>query len=202
MYVRTKDLPECIQSVLKNVSYGSQDIEVIGQETVSIQGFAGSGRRSFAALLDLVSGQYEIHYGSWGGPNPFETHKPVNSDSEDHRIPLNGAVIKGTSGNSTFAVLYLNPDNILKVLERPAEEKNLLSERELAVVYAHRAFKSSYRKEALARVGIREPELSGIIARLVELRLISQNKAGSTAITTDGKNAISQFKYQGPMGIG
>jgi hypothetical protein len=180
MYVTITELPDTITSALKSVGYGRKDINVEPRETVSVQDMGSSGRRGFVVLVDIATGRTELHQGSWGGANMFNPANAVDLDGAERQIIPGMAVIKGSEGDTVYATLYLHPDNLVKML--PAKPE--VTKREAGILYVFCAYKSSSRKEELARKGVTPAELASLVTR----GFLSVNKVGTT-ITTTGKNA-------------
>jgi hypothetical protein len=66
-----------------------------------------------------------------------------------------------------------------------------LTAEEAMVLTAHKSLISSYRPEAYARAGIRQAQLATLVAALADRGLLKVNKAGSSQITNEGKNALA-----------
>lgn len=64
-FCAVKDLPSSIQDALASVGYGRKDVAVESAEQVSICDPGGAGRKAFAILLDLATGESKTHWGSW-----------------------------------------------------------------------------------------------------------------------------------------
>ena len=88
MYVKVNTLPQHLQAKLSEVGFHGRDVSIEPKESVSVQDFGGAGRRAFffPFSLDPAQGCGATVYGSWGGPNPFETRQP-DADNRDHAIP-------------------------------------------------------------------------------------------------------------------
>ncbi len=181
IYSKVSELPDVLVRALKSVRYGKKDISISTAEKVCILGAGGAGRREFAILVNLETGTFETLLGSWGGSNMFNPTNPVDLDSNYYELPVNGAVIKGSEGESTFATITLHPNNMVKALP----EKPELSELDRAILYAYGALKSGpYRKEQLERAGAKEQDVDSLVQR----GLLKRTKVG-VSITTEGKNA-------------
>lgn len=101
-YQLVSDLPECLIDALKSVGYGKRDIEILPRDETSISYGGGSGRRGFAILVNLSTGKYETHFGSWGGANAFNPENQVDLNTQSYPIPENGAVILGSEGGKNL----------------------------------------------------------------------------------------------------
>ena len=106
-------------------------------------------------------------------------------------LPSNMAVVKHTTfqGKDLGITIYVNPDNLSKMLPAPGE----VSWAEKVVLSATRSYKSSYGgvkdyrfQEALRDTGITRQEWDEAKQSLIQKKML--NKAG--AITNDGRNAI------------
>lgn len=185
MYVEVKSLHPQLQAILRSIPYAKREISVEAAETVSPIVGGGSGRRGFLILIDLTTWRTERRNGSWGGANPWAKDNPVDLDTNRYPLPANGAVVHGTVGHSTYASLTVHPSQLAQFLPKPAEVELTLAQRR--GLYAHRALTGGQgRRDYLSRHRV-GPE---IIDSLVQLGMLKQNRAGSTSITTDGRNAI------------
>lgn len=187
VFVEVKTLPESILQLLSTVGFNKKDIRVRAVEQVSISQAGGSGRRSFVGFA-MLDGSLEprIYYGSWGGANPFENYAVDNDNTLKNMAP-GYCILLGYEGGGhpTHATLYIHPENAAKMLP----EKSSISERERLILGAYVGLTSAGRKNEWAR----NPELKpseGEITSLVEMGLLSRNKAGAVSITTAGKNAL------------
>jgi hypothetical protein len=188
IYEQVKNLPNVLIEALKGVGYGAKDVPVVSAEAVSPHAMSGDGTRGFVIIVNLATGQSELHYGSWGGANPFE-NRQVDLDTKPYPIPEGMAVIKGTAGYPrTFATVYLNPANVAKMLPPPAE----LTEREQEILRQFRSLTSAGRKNEWSRYPKSKPSESEIDS-LVARGLLSKSRAGAVAITTAGKNSITHL---------
>lgn len=188
MYVQVNDLPRPIQRALEAVAYHCKDITIEAAEEISVSVAGGAGERGFAILVNLDNGEFKISRGSWGGANIFNPNNAVDLDDRLHKIPLNGAVIKGSEGNSTFAYVYVNPQNLAPMLPKRAE----VSEKESMILACFKGLKSGdYRQQALRRLGTTEAEITSLVDR----GFLKRNKGGATQITTEGKNAAKPHYY-------
>ncbi len=185
-YVQVSDLPQAIQAALSAVGYARKDISLEARESISPSVAGGQGSRGFFVTCNLATGaRSAVSYGSWGGANMFNKDNQADMDHEAHVIPFNGAVIKGSSGNTVFATVYVNPDNLAKML--PA--KTDVSADEARALGVMLGYKASYRKDEYERLGLSFEALKpGLIAK----GLIKVNAAGSATITTEGKNAAKR----------
>src|ERR1700690_508312 len=187
VFVQVKALPHTVQNALHGCGYRKPDIAIRGAETFTLESAYGDGYRAFAVLLNMETGDQKGFEGSWGGANPFETRR-VDADQSEHLIPVNGAAITGQyggTGGKVSARLYVRPDALPKYLP----EKIELNDLHKSILYAFDCLKAGpYRQEALTQVGASDAD----IMRLVTLGLIKVNKAGSKAITTEGKNVLGQ----------
>jgi hypothetical protein len=191
-HIEVKDLTPAIRRALEAVRYGVRDIPVIAAERVSVNSSAPSkGSRGFTMVVNLETGKFEITHGSWGGSNIFvKTH--VDDSDETVAIPENGVVIKGSTGYPrTFAYLYAHPKAIAKFL--PSGDEETLTEVELKAIYCFAAIKGGqYRRDELRRQKVSDDTIESLIER----GYLKRNRAGATQITTKGKNARSQGRFQ------
>jgi hypothetical protein len=184
MYVLTNQLPEIIQSILKELSFNKKDIVVNIKEEESLFCASGDGRRGFVVLVNLSTNDYKIMRGSWGGANPFNPNNQVDLNDNYYKIPDNAAVIKGMEGNGVSASVTFSPSNIVKNI-LPMEFD--LSKEELLVLGYFRGYKSSYRKTLLLGK-------DDMVNKLIEQGYLSKNKAGATSLTLKGKNAAENVR--------
>ncbi len=183
--VATRELPRTLQKVLKDAGFRKKDITVIPKQKVSMQRGGGKGVRGFVIIINIATGKSEVSYGSWGGPNPFNS-KPVDVDDKEYSIPPNGAVILGSEGGGrpVYATIYVNPETLAPIL--PA--KSGVSDKQKKILDTFVSLKSSYRKEEQMRIGVKPGEID----ELVQKGLLKRNRAGSTSITVTGKNALRE----------
>jgi hypothetical protein len=189
-YVEIANLPAAVQSALKSVGYGKKDIRTEASETVSLSGSPGDGFKSFVCLVNLATGQFETHWGSWGGANMFDRSNVVDNDTNSYPLPANGVAIRGTKGGSqpVYAALHIPAAMVSRMLPAPVAE---LSTDENNALYCHNSVTGGkYRKDELAR--LRVP--ASVIDALVSSGMLSRNKAGSVSITTAGKNAVADYR--------
>jgi hypothetical protein len=183
MYVEVKSLSDTMRKVLKAAGYARADIKVIPVEEIDIGSAGATGERAFTYVVNLTTGEYKGTYGSWGGPNMF-TNNIVDTGGLIH-LPPNGAVVKGSSGRSTFATIYCHPQAMGNMLPSAEPQEELTAEEQQAI-YCYTAIKGGeYRREELMRRRVS----SATVAGLVERGYLKQNKAGAIQATTKGKNA-------------
>ena len=192
-YVTVKDLDAPIQEALASVGYGRKDIAVKVSATVELSGASGDGYRAFAILVNLVTGDYETHQGSWGGTNAF-TRTAVDDDTRHHTLPGHGVVITGQRGGGrpVYATLHIPASMTARILP-PAAGPELTPEM-VEGLFCHVSVRGgAYRREALQRRNVTPATLDA----LVELGLISRNRAGATQVTTAGRNAFAATGHRG-----
>jgi hypothetical protein len=165
VYVSVSSLPDDVWTLLRDVNFNKSSIAVKSAETYRFHTPYGDGYQTFA-----------------GGRNLHETRR-ADVDEQEHKIPMNGAVISGQRGGAgpVSATLFVHPSNMPRYL--PAGE--MVSEAEARILVMYRSYTSAYRKENLKVKD--EPVIVGLVAR----GLLKRNKAGATSITEAGKNAIS-----------
>jgi hypothetical protein len=183
MHVEVKDLAPAVRDALERVRYGERDIQIVAAERVETFVAGGDGMRGFVVAVNLDTGERKGFAGSWGGSNPW-SDSPVDSDAAIE-LPLNGAVIKGTTGYPrTFATVYAHPNTVGRFL--PSGEEEQLGEEEQNAIYCFAAIKGGeYRREELERRNVS----AATVDSLVERGYLKRNRAGATQITTQGKNA-------------
>ncbi len=184
-YVKVKSLWKALRYALLMVGYNKMDIEVRESATVTLQEYGGDGYRHFAAVLNVDTGKLDIHKGSWGGPNAYDTGNIIDNDDGIFEIPSNVVVIKcyegGASGGVRATIIVAPGSGLVNV---PREE-NELSDTEKKVLYIMRAYVGGYRKEALTAHG-------QTVSELVEKGYIKRAKNGALSLTLKGKNAASE----------
>lgn len=187
--VPVRDLPPVVRKALKEVSYGRRDIGVEAKSSVSIQDPGGEGLRGFSIVMNLETEQYDIHWGSWGGPNAFNPRNRVDMDDQKHRIPMNGAVLSGWigGGRPTYATLYVNPDNMQTLIPVKIDLTEL-EDMALAIIAG---IKSGARSEYFERHGIGAYTKDNLVLKsLIKHGLVKATGTG-IQITTEGKNAVN-----------
>lgn len=190
-YVKISSLPSSIQAALKEAGYNRKDIQVNTAETVCPRPPSAQGKRGFTAVCVLAddSQEYKMTWGSWGGSNMFV--KTIDDVHENVDIPENVAFVMGTSsspGYPGYAYIYVHPKNMNPSL-LPSEGS--VSEREAKILAIFRSLKSAYRKEYLDGMKASDEEITSLVSR----GYLSRNKAGATAITTQGRNASAKTYY-------
>ncbi len=192
IWVECSKLPPAVQGALSQVGYRRPQIRVIRAETYSSKSTpAFEGSRGFVVAVNLATGDSREAWGSWGGPNPFET-LPADTGG-DYPLPVGGAVISGESGGrGCFATVTIHPNNMTACF---APSKWALTDRERAILAVFAGLNSRGRKDAISRHGIEKAE----IALLVSMGMLKQNRAGATTITVDGRNnAAPRVPYDFP----
>jgi hypothetical protein len=203
MFLKIKELPEMIQSVLKSNGYGKPDIQIVVCESVKLGSSGGmTGIRDFTILLNLSTGETKRFNGSWGGSNPFNPENPVDNDETEYNLPSNGLVIKGFEGyGPSHAKIYVSSLAVVPSLEHKQVD---LSQDEKQILQAMVSYKAFARMDYITgymaedkRNGYRrmsEIEAEQAFQSLATKGFIKINKAGSKSITTEGKNALSMVK--------
>jgi hypothetical protein len=188
MYVKTYTLPQHLQDKLKIVGYNKKEINIEAAESVNVMDYGATGCRSFFFPFSLAQGCGKTVYGSWGGPNPFETRQP-DIDDRDHSIPVGCGVARGSEGGTgpTRCSLFVHPLAVAPLL--PAVQA--LDPRHRMILKQYKELTSAGRKSEWDYDLSTKP-LDSEIDFLVDAKLLSRNKAGSIGITLDGKNALMQ----------
>lgn len=197
MYVKVKELPECLQSALTNNGYHRPDVELTAKETYALSpNTAFEGSRGFTCAVNLETGKSITLHGSWGGANPFET--TIDHDASERPIVANMAVVHGeTGGRGSFARVHVAPATLAAMLPAPATE---LTPAQGVVLHCLKGYKSAYRRDEAARYGVNSKEYETVINELAAKGLAKVSSNGATQITTNGKNALSGFKLPKPTG--
>jgi hypothetical protein len=189
-YVLVKDLPAPVVAALESVGYGRKDIEVKASTTVTLGSGAGNGSRAFVVLVDLTSGRSVTQQGSWGGANMFDRSNPVDNDHNSYPLPPNGVAITGQRGGGqpVYARLNVPASMVDRILPAAGPE---LSPEERDALYCHKSIKGGqYRRDELARRRVS----AATVDAMVERGYLARNRAGATSITTDGKNALGDYR--------
>lgn len=183
-YLKVKELPPAMIRALSDVGYGRKDIEIKIQEKIEPRPPSADGRKGFVAVCFLDdSAKVEIRWGSYGGSNPFT--KSVDDIQGSIDIPRNVAFILGLSsgghGYPAYATAHVHPGNMNpSLLPAPSD----ISDREKKILAIFKSLKSSYRKEYLDQMKVKNEEIQSLIDR----GFLKKNKAGSISITVEGKN--------------
>jgi hypothetical protein len=188
MYVKTYTLPNHLQHKLNQIGYHKKEINIEAAESVNVMDCGATGCRSFFFPFSLSQGCGTTVYGSWGGPNPFETRQP-DIDNRDHVIPDGCGICRGSEGGTspTRASIYIHPSAIAPLL--PAVQ--ILTSRHRSILKQYKELTSAGRKYEWDYNPASKP-LESEIDYLVDAKLLSRNKVGSIGITLDGKNALMQ----------
>lgn len=186
MHVEVRSLAPPIRSALDAVGYRARDVPVLvtaGLVDQTVPG--GSGQRGFAVAVNLDTGAREVRRGSWGGANIFSPGNPVDLDRRRVRVPDNCVLIKGTEGHPrVMATVYASPRAVGGLL--PESVTDDTTDEEQQALYCFGALTGGAgRREELARRGVRPATVDSLVAR----GYLARNSAGSTRITTRGKNA-------------
>lgn len=190
MHVVVADLAQPIQAALEAVGYRRKDIRVSASTSVVLGGSAADGYRAFTALVDLAAGRHEVMWGSWGGPNMFNRTNAVDNDHRPYALPANGVAITGRKGGTqpVSAQVHVHPQLLARML--PAGPEQALGKLEMDALACFVGFTSAYRKERMARLGITNAVLDGLVAK----GLLKRTKSGATSVTTAGKNAVGDHR--------
>lgn len=194
-HVAVKDLPKVIVQALQGVGYFRPDIKLEAATEVHANTPSFEGDRAFTIAINLGTGEKTTLLGSFGGPNPYDTRNKLDAAAmagAKTEIPMNWAVIQGeTGGRGAFARLYVRPETLRPMLP----EAPKVSERELHALYCLRSIKPGpYRREEMRRRKVTEADMLKLVAK----GWAKQNKAGSIQITTEGKNAIGEWRKEPP----
>lgn len=181
-HVIVADLPDSVRKALKEVSYGKSSIGVRSSTKFRFEQPYGQGYQTFAIFMNMKTGESKTVESSWGGPNMYALDNTIQKESVA-TIPVDGGVVMGQRGGGrpVSATLYVHPSNMPKSL--PAA--STLTEHEIRILVMFRSYTSAYRKENLKRSD------DHVIDALVASGLLKRNKAGATAMTDAGKNAIA-----------
>jgi hypothetical protein len=191
MHVAVREIPPSVQSVLKELGYGSRDIEVQPGTKFTIAGMSGDGYRAFWCIVNLETGKHHIEWGSWGGPNMFNPKNPVDLDETPRTLPPGAVVIEGTKGGGhpVYARIIAHPEN-LKLLSAPKEGPGLTDKEKSALNIVGGTI-SSYRADSFARAGLgKYAPTNPILQSLAQKGLVRITGVG-VQITTAGKNMRS-----------
>jgi hypothetical protein len=191
MYIPVKDLPDCVKNQIKSLGHKRSDINCHRVESVSPQYIANDGSRGVFSLVNILTGEKQTTYGSWGGPNMF-VNPVVDACESDLVIPNNWVALKGSSGNLNLLTLYANEVTLTPLLP---EETEPLPVKEHIVLWAHRSLKGGkYRMDYYREHKMTASQIELTIASLVGKGLLKVNKNGASTITTNGRNAASNLR--------
>lgn len=188
-YVKVADLDDVIRNALDGVGYRRADIEVKTVTQMQLGGQAyGDGYQAFTVLINLSTRECHTERGSWGGRNMFDRTSPMDNDERQYELPADGVVIKGQRGGGrpVSAQLYIPAAMRSRVL--PAGPSESLTKLQIETLSIYKGTSPGYRRQCLERAGVTE----AIITSLVDMGLLSRNRAGAVQITTDGKNALGR----------
>lgn len=190
MFVPTKDLPDVVRAVLKDVGFHGKDIDVEPATTVALRTPYGTGYQTFAVGVDIAGGRVSREVvSSWGGDNMFE-HRTLDKPNK-LELPPDTMLIMGQRGGGrpVNAKLYAHPDLMAPLLEAgPAAGAELPMEY-LAVLGLFSALKAFARRDEAHRYKLPFDEA---VAALVEAGLLKQSRTGATQITGEGRNVLHQ----------
>lgn len=189
-FVRIAELPDPVRAALKSVDYGRADIAVEVATEVVLSSSGGKGSRAFASLVNLATGQHVTSWGSWGGQNPFTPGNAVDNDSNAYPLPPEGVAIRGSvgGGRPTYAVIVVPASMTDRILPAPPAE---LTKAERDALYCFACIKGGqYRRDELARRRV----APATVDAMVERGYVKRNAAGAGSITTEGRNAMGDYR--------
>lgn len=192
MYVPVKTLPDCLQSTLKGVGYYGADLKIEAAETFTPTGAYGDGYRALTVAIDLSTGESKQTKGDYGGGWGLTAQDKAAQNNEQVNIPEGAVFLSVQSGPKVFVTAYVHPSTFAPFLPKEKAEIPYL---EKCVLFAHRAYKSSYRQEYYSEKGI--SDVGTIVANLANKGYLKVNKAGSSQITTEGKNLVEHYSGGG-----
>jgi hypothetical protein len=191
MHVELTDLSPVIRRALESVDYHARDVSLEAKDEVDLRTYGGgAGARGFVTVINLTTGKFHTEVGDWGGPGLGNRL----ADFSEDRVKLTDemAVIVGTMGHPrTFAHIYANGTVLGRFL--PSGEEEVLTDTELKGLYVYSSIKSGYRRNELDRLHVLEHPT---IDSLVDRGYLKRNRAGAVQITTKGKNARRQGRFQ------
>lgn len=193
MHIRMTDLPAAIRSALESCGYHRADVEVSEAATYSPKGTtAFEGNRGYCVVVNVATGEQHAEVGAWGGANGFSAHA-VDHDANEYPIPPNCAVVAGENGGrGAFFRVKVAPGMMAGILP-PAADDALPESSGLALAVIA-GIKGGARGDYFDRLGLGAYGAANpAVAVLVARKLVSVNKAGAIAITTEGRNARSML---------
>lgn len=185
-YVEVKSLPETVRKALRSLEYGSADILVRAEEKTRLGSFGGKGRQNYTAAVELVTGQVESIFGSWGGSNAFTTN--AVDEGREIDVPPGFVIISGFRGYKPYASLTVHPATLAPLLPEAKEAEALTEDQQLALNIL-KGIKSGYRAQYFADNVLGEYSAENPhVAVLISKGLAKANKRGALQITTKGRN--------------
>jgi len=182
LYTDASEVKEIIKHTFPE--YNGKNISVSTFEgPMELRSYWDSGARDFWSIINLTTNRSKTipENGSPFIPKVFKISK----------LPPNFAVVQWSKGRYEQVIVYVNRDNLSKLLP----DKKEVSWAEKVVLCVTRSLKSSYGgvsdyrfKEALKDTGITKVEWDQAKTALISKGML--NKAG--AITNDGKNVIGR----------
>jgi hypothetical protein len=188
-HIRLTDLPAPIRTALEGCGYHKADVEVSEAPIYSpAEGTAGfTGNRGYCVVVNVGTGERHESVGAWGGTNPFGA-KAVDHDRAEYPIPPNCAVVYGESGGrGAFFRVKVAPGMLVGVL--PAAGDTVLSRETSLALSVIGGIRGGHRADYFSRLklgayGPQNPHVVDLVGR----KLLTANKGGAIAITTEGRN--------------
>jgi hypothetical protein len=192
MYYQVKDLPDTLQSNLKALGYHKKDLQIKTSDTFTPDTAYGDGYRAMSVAINLSSGESKTTVGDYGGGFGSKAQDQAALNNSKVTIPEGIVFLSIQSGPHMFVTAYAHPSTFALLL--PKSEITLPLEEE-CVLFSHRAYKSSYRSEYYNQKGI--SNVAEIVQKLASKGFLKINKAGSSQITTEGKNMVEKYSGGG-----
>jgi hypothetical protein len=187
IYIETKSLPDPIALTLRSLGFKRPTIAIYASEKAYIGDCGEQGRRGFAVLLNLETGETKHFQGSWGGSNMFSPTNAVDLDHNSHALPANGCVINGSEGyKGTRASVTVHPSRIAPLL--PASTGDGITPRQALLLSVYAGLNSRGRREYFDRHGIDSTPTLAELEAMQARGWIKVSKAGAVSVTPAGRN--------------
>lgn len=183
--VHVKEFPAILRLAFPGYSGRKFKVESSADVTLHSDSWEGGSKVSYR-LIDLETGEVRGVTREFG--NPY-----TNPSGQVPTVALRpGLAVVAHSifcGKDTGLTAYLHPDNFVAMLP-PAIEMSADERRALDIIGSYKG--GHHRAEAWRGLPGRYEAANPLIQSLAAKRLVTINRAGAVAITTEGRNARSR----------
>lgn len=192
MFIKTKDLPLVVQSVLANHGFHKQDIKVEVTETFDCFCSGSEGSRGYVSIIDLSDNSVREFEGSWGGANMFNPHNRVDKDQNEYPMLENLMVIKGTEGYVKTASVLVHPSNMAKMI--PSSDTVEMSYEETVALNIINSHVTRGRVDEFHRIGFGHYSTNNKLVCSLKDKGMVKFVGNGVQLTLEGKNFVETHK--------
>lgn len=149
--IDVKTLPSPLNTIIKGKTvriYPAEDV-------MGLKAHPNRGERGYVRIIDPANGVDQTYQGSWGGANPFESHK---ADNEGLTMDIGRGcyILVGYEGGMYSSGIHYTSIhmNELDIPKQPDMNDVTLSEKETQALYLIRQYNSKGRTESFSRNGL------------------------------------------------